>query len=381
MGDAGGDDGLSVLIRKAPRGPVIAREPIAERDLADPIAELWFRAGLCRGYGEAGPAALEAQLRPVHLTSERAGRYVAGFSLTAEYGKGKGARCVFPREVLQPTAERASRRLQDEGVLERGDLYYYELDLAERMVGPLSHHPMAVIDPDVAPIEPLLERSTRVPRASGPDSETGGEAGDDDAESAYTVFYDPAAREKAEAISRKGGERVPAQETGGALVGRLLHCPSSGRLYSVIEDVLEATSAEESTFSLMYSGESWMRIEAVLRARRKQPGGEGIRIVGQCHSHPFLPAQLTTHDVAGSTASCDDCPLQTSCTLTTAFLSESDREWCRAVFALQPWQLSHVFGLTPRRQRVDAFYGQRGGSLRLRGYRLLDVPARTLHGA
>ena len=44
----------------------------------------------------------------------------------------------------------------------------------------------------------------------------------------------------------------------------------------------------------------------------------------------------------------------------------------RKGFPRQPWQLSHVFGLTPRREPVSAFYGQRGATLERRGYYVLD---------
>ena len=60
--------------------------------------------------------------------------------------------------------------------------------------------------------------------------------------------------------------------------------------------------------------------------------------------------------------------------LQTAFLSADDLRFCRAVFAGEPWQLSHVFGLTARGEEVDAFFGQRGGVLVPRSYRILDIP-------
>jgi hypothetical protein len=84
------------------------------------------------------------------------------------------------------------------------------------------------------------------------------------------------------------------------------------------------------------------------------------------HGHNFLPYS------EGET--CDGCPAQGTCGFTTAFLSESDRRWCRAVFPREPWQLSHIFGLTPRREKVSAFYGQRGAALERRDYYILDEP-------
>jgi hypothetical protein len=61
-----------------------------------------------------------------------------------------------------------------------------------------------------------------------------------------------------------------------------------------------------------------------------------------------------------------------TCDLTSAFLSESDRTWCRAVFSGQPWQVSHIFGLSARHERVASFYGLHRGRLEPRGYRVIE---------
>ncbi|MBW2274722.1 MAG: hypothetical protein JRG96_15755, partial [Deltaproteobacteria bacterium] len=183
----------------------------------------------------------------------------------------------------------------------------------------------------------------------------------------YPVFYTRRALVKAEVAARSGASARPPVETGGLLLGRLCWCPDTRTLYAVVEDVLEASHAEGTTYTLTFTGETWGRIQAVLRARQRQPATRTQRILGQCHGHSFLPYDQ------GET--CDGCPSQGTCKLSTAYLSESDRRWCRAVFTREPWQLSHIFGLTPRREPVSAFYGQRGAMLERRPYYLLDDPA------
>ncbi len=135
-------------------------------------------------------------------------------------------------------------------------------------------------------------------------------------------------------------------------------------MFAVVEDVLEATHAKGTTYSLTYSGETWARIQAIMRARGANPATQSHRILGQCHGHSFLPLD--------GAPPCEDCLKREFCSRTTAFLSEADLEWCRAVFHGQPWQLSHIFGLDALGRGVDVFFGQAHGRLRPRGYHVLE---------
>jgi hypothetical protein len=387
--------GLRVVLRKERRGPVIASADVLPHDLAEPLAELGFAAGLRRGFPQLALSELKARLRPVHRTTDRTGRSCSGFTLEAETPPGEITRCSFDREVFASVAARLSRELSEAGVLAAGDLYFYELELdpGEAEVGPLEiEGVVAPPVPEHAPLAPLLARARAVrhdreqgladeayardPRgaAAGPTLHGAGREptrpGDGlgsevlDDSSHFAVFYTRRALDKAERVSRAGAAAVPAVETGGLLVGRLCWCPESRSLFGVIEDVLEASHSEATTYSLTFTGETWGRLQAVLRARRSQPATRNQRLLGQCHGHSFLP-----YDEG---ATCDGCPSQGSCRLSTAYLSEDDRRWCRAVFPREPWQLSHVFGLTPRREPIDAFYGQRGAVLERRGYYVID---------
>ncbi len=97
----------------------------------------------------------------------------------------------------------------------------------------------------------------------------------------YPVFFTRSARERAESLSRKGADANPPVETGGLLIGPLCVCPDTGEMFAVIIDVLEATDSEATTHTLTYSGATWARIQAILRARQANPATRHHRILGQ----------------------------------------------------------------------------------------------------
>jgi hypothetical protein len=152
------------------------------------------------------------------------------------------------------------------------------------------------------------------------------------------------------------------------LVGPLCSCPRTGEFFAVVCEALEVRDAEEREFSLTYSGKSWARIQAVLKARQSQPATRAHRILGQCHGHNFLPA--------GGAPPCEHCAGAEVCTRTSVFVSPDDRLWCRAVFSRQPWQLCHIFGQSARGDGVGSLFGLRDGQLRERGFHVIPgLPA------
>ncbi|MBW1883101.1 MAG: hypothetical protein JRJ58_06205 [Deltaproteobacteria bacterium] len=393
--------GLSVQLHKTLQGPALCDEAVLGRDIAEAMAELAFDAGLRLAGSPLALSDLEARVHPVYRSSRKAGAPCLGLTLELASPDGESTRRDFERSILEPVAVRASRRLVEEGTLEQGDLYFYSLAIAETRIGPLAIEGTASPpDLEVRPLRPLLARSRRVlaDRRQGLADEayaleqhsdrdrsqlrlaaSSQSASDDDSREQdlgqtkqadapssdhYRVFYTSGALAKAERISRKGASRTPPVETGGLLLGRLYWCSETRSLFGVIDDVLEAAHSEGTTYSLTFTGETWARVQAVLKARQRNPLNRGEQILGQCHGHNFLPF------FEGET--CDGCPAQGECQLSTAYLSESDRTWCRAVFPREPWQLSHVFGLTPRRDCVSALFGQRGAVLVRRGYDVLD---------
>lgn len=386
--------GLSVHLRKEVDGPVLHEEAVVGRDLAEAMAEIAFEAGMRRAGTSLALSDVVAGVRPLYRADGKSADVCRGFELEIDCIDGHSTRREFGRKILEPVAVRASRRLVDDGRLAKGDLFYYSIAIADTKVGPLvidgESSPPTI---DALPLAPLwarskvvsadrrqsladetyaLDQTAQFSDSSGtraislPDeepSESSSEEGGS-ASSHYPVFYTTTALTKAERVSRKGASHSPPVESGGLLLGRLYWCPDEKRLFGIVDDVLEATQSQGTTYSLTFTDGTWARVQAVLRARQRNPMTRGERILGQCHGHNFLP-----HNEG---ATCDGCPVQGDCPLTTAYLSTSDRIWCRAVFPREPWQLSHVFGLTPRREAVSGLFGQSGGELVRREYRVLE---------
>jgi hypothetical protein len=355
---------LSVRLRREQRGNVIALEEVSSRDLTDAVAELWFEGDLRRGFAEVGLEEVRAQVRPVYREDAEAGRICAGFELETADPTGVRTRRFFPREYVEPVAARGARRLLENGTLQPGDLYYYELAPGD-----------GAVSGDGSLDEPAAGKATlfgapgrrtpghlRVPlrrlleRAEAPTPYT--------ADDPYPVFFTRSARERAERGSRKGADATPPVETGGLLIGPLCVCPDTGEMFAVIVDVLEAADSEATTHTLTYSSSTWARIQAIVRARQANPATRHHRILGQSHGHNFLPFD--------GAAACEECGHRAICKRSTAHLSEADRTWVRAVFNGEPWCVSQVFGLDARSGLAEAFYGQRGGSLVQRGYHVTD---------
>jgi hypothetical protein len=140
-------------------------------------------------------------------------------------------------------------------------------------------------------------------------------------------------------------------------------CPESGELYAVVTDALEAREAEEQPLSLQFSGQTWARLQAILRARRSRAGGAALRFLGQAHGHNFLPP---------GGPPCAMCSTQKTCSRSSVFPSTDDRRWMQAVMSGQPWQLCHIFGLNARNEPVATLYGLSGNRLAGRGYHVIE---------
>ena len=341
-------------------GEAVSIEPVTRADLVDPLAEVWFEAYLRRGFTDVALDQVRARLSPVHREDPEIGRYCAGFELESSDPEGGPYRRFFSRESLEHVASRGAQRLIAEGRLETAGLYYFALGPAEGaapwragetpsvgLEGPAGR---AAPGTTRVPLERLRERAVPMGAPS--------KKGD------YPVFFTREAHERAERIARKGGNAQPPIETGGLYVGPLCVDPATHELFAVVVDVIEATQAESTKYSLTYSGSTWARIQAILRARREQAASRHHRVLGQGHGHNFLPLE--------GAEPCEACAQVAVCTRSTAYLSSDDRTWCRAVFPGEPWQISQVFGLDARSRRVDAFYGQRGGTLVRRSYAVID---------
>jgi len=345
-------ESLAAVLRSESNGEHLAREPVLPADLADVISEAWRDGCLRRGH--PGIPLADVPVRLVPTMKEGSNRRCTGFDLEITDATGERTRRPFTIYSLTHVAQRAANRLLAAGTLRPGQTYLYEMEL-DRNGPPDAPSPGADGSFQVhfktpaltflsVPLRPLLEKATAV------------DAVEDDR---FPVFYTEAAFARAEKFSRRGGAAVPPVETGGVLVGSLCACESSGEFFCVVTDVLEVCEAEEKEFSLSYSSQSWSRIQNIMKARQTAEPHRFSRLIGNCHGHNFVPNEGKT---------CEACPHRPVCDLNNVFVSQDDRNWTRAVFAHQPWQLCHIFGLTARGDQVNALFGLHDGRLQSRGF-------------
>jgi hypothetical protein len=347
---------LAVVLRADEGGPELTREAVTDADLLDAQSELWL-AG-CLRQGRPNVALDDLTIRVLPLAG-RGGPRCLGFALEADGVGGDAPRLEFGVHALGHVASRAARRLLESGALKTGDTYYYEVHAAARpslraaaasgVAGmKLSARSAPPVFEEVV-LPPLLERARTVGELD---------------ERNCPVFYTEEALARAERLARKGTESQPPIETGAVLIGPLCSCPRTGEFFAVVCEALEVRDAEEREFSLTYSGKSWARIQAVMKARQTQPATRAHRILGQCHGHNFLPA--------GGAPPCEQCATAKVCSRTSVFVSSDDRLWSRAVFSRQPWQLCHIFGLNARGEGVGSLFGLRDGQLLERGFHVIS---------
>jgi hypothetical protein len=346
---------LEVRVRTDVSAPPLAREPVQTADLSNAVAEAWRDQCLRRGRPDQILADLRVVLRPAFSGGDGGAR-CSGFELELELPDGGRRRQQFSLKCLRPVATRAAAALVSAGILRDEQHYFYELAVATQPapappveVGPAfslkaSSPPPACLR---MPLRPLLRAATPVAMLD---------------EEAFPVFFTAAALAKAEACSRQGARSVPPVESGGVLVGSLASCEVTGEFFALVTDVLEVVEAEQSTFTLAYSGLSWRRIETIMKARQAAHPAQMTRLLGQCHGHNFLP-----HD--GNR--CDQCDRRPVCGLSSVFVSPDDQTWMGAVFARQPWALCLIFGLNARNEPVRQLYSLNDGRWQARGYFVL----------
>jgi hypothetical protein len=356
---------LEVRVLAEPSGPPLAREVVRPADLSEALGETWRDQCLRRGYPDQPLSDIPISLRPTFSNGDK-GSLCSGFELELELPSGKRYRQQFTMKSLRPLALRAAETLMNAGVLSADQRYFYVLGMLRDQfpVSSASASPSFALDAKSSPLTYLrvpLRPLLRAAKAVGMLEEE-----------AFPVFFTAAALAKAEACSRQGGLAVPPVESGGMLVGSLAFCEVTKEFFTIVADVLEVIEAEQSTFSLAYTGPSWTRIQAIMAARQAAHPAQAVRLLGQCHGHNFLPNDGNR---------CDQCDKRLLCELSSVFVSPDDQTWMRAVFARQPWALCLIFGLNARKEPVQQLYSLKDGLWQARGYFVLpefDWPAATL---
>jgi hypothetical protein len=347
-----------LVVRREVGGPVLARRTLTDVDLGDLLAEARYHLLLRRGLGEPGPDNLDVTLTPRFSAS--GGPLCDGFDAEVVTRSDETVGRPFPVETFLESASAMAEDLSRQGVIAVEDSYTFELQAhppaapgAEDGLPPgivlqdKSPAMETVVSP--VPLRVLLQSACAV----GPP--------DDPADA--PVLFTESALARAEAFSRRGAAENPPVESGAMLLGMLARCPESNDLFPVVTGALEARDAETHTYSLTFTGPTWARFQAVLRALRSRPETRALRLIGEAHGHNFLPGE--------GVEPCPDCALREVCSRTSAVLSMADRAWHRAVFCRQPWNLGLIFGLDAMGRPVHTAYGVRHGRLVARNYHVV----------
>lgn len=363
-----GSSGFAVRVRGERGGPVLATAPVPAAALRELACEVWWHGVVRRGMPHVAARDLDYAVRPVRGSEDGGGGAggedpCRGFVIATRGPGGAETSRVFTTLALHGIAQRAAEDLQRRGLLGEEGTFTYDLVRAGlegdgitrippsspaggtgapgggRVLGRAQELPFTAL-----PLDELRRRST----AEGPP------AGEE-----HELFWTADALERAERIARLGEAQEPAVETGAVLLGHVAHCSGTGDAFVVVVDALEAVDAESDRFSLSFTGSTWQRLQAVVRARAAaQPG---VRIVGQTHGHPFSPGEP-----------CAVCPSTPDCPKHTAYLSDDDRRWTRAVFHGQPWQVSRMYGVDASGRARATTFGLCGGWLEERGHRVME---------
>ncbi len=350
---------LEVRLRLEAGGPILGSEPVRSADLADVLHESLrenvFRRGQLVGTPEGIPTSL------ILLLDEAPSTRCRGYAVEMEAPDGPVHSTVFSFQSLEDVAHRGITRLKPADGESAANRYLFDLHHspsagtgperpeAENLLGnaTVTRPPLPYLS---IPLAPLLARARSpepfpvLPAVSSP----------------FPVFYTESVFREVEDFARKGAGINPRFESGAVLAGSLCSCPDSGEFFVVVLAAFEVRDADQSLYALSYTGESWSRIQRLLRARQNaQPF---LRMVGQAHGHNYLPNEGQT---------CEACATLDHCNLTNLFASRDDQTWSRAVFSQQPWHLCHIFGLTARGDLIDGLFSQHDGRLSHRAYHLL----------
>jgi hypothetical protein len=351
--------GLAIHVRAESGGPVIATEAVRETDLRDAVSELWWQADARRHRLDRRPEDMVVTVDPVlGETADPEGASAAGpprcrgFVLTTTGADGHDVALTCPLATLYPVAQRAAAEPRRRGVVGATASVYYDLRPCD--VAPVDRPPARA--GEVLGRSRNLEVEALSLAALRSQSRAVGEA----APGSHHLFFTDAALERAEYIARRGESLDPRVETGGVLVGLIGYCDAANDSFVVVIDALEARDAEHREFSLTFHSQTWQQLESIVRVRSGQPGDRALRLLGQVHGHPF--------DAGSPCAACHETP---DCPKHTAYLSEDDRHWSRAVFCGQPWQVGQLFGVDAKGEPTSAVYGLSGGRLETRGYRVI----------
>ena len=349
---------FTVHVLRDAAGPAVLAEPVRPGDLTLLFSETWQACYLRKGRPGVGFDDIAFRLEPEPVQSDAAACPALRVVCTGPEGGVRTHRADL--SALAHVAVRGVGRLVAEGTISAKTPYHWYVTARrpdptageDRFDTPRSRLTREPLRCPSIPLADYLTRSTAVGHVEG----------------WVPVFFLRQALTMAERFSRQGMAATPTFESGAVLLGNLGSCPRTGELFVVVTEAVELMAASQTHLTLAYTGDTWHHVQQELAARRRNPRGRFLQIVGQSHGHNFVPRE-------------DQSPEEDSRQMSSVFVSPEDLGWSRAVFAYQPWAVCLIFGYTARSEPVQGLFGFRSGRLKERGFHIVDniesVPAST----
>ena len=320
---------FALSIRRDQHGPEVRRVDVPSAYLNDFHQELLLTHAYRRGMPEAQLDEMKIQMAPIYDEGNQKMR-CRGVRVSVVNPRGDAFDREFSASLFSDVASRVVTELITEGVFQLGDEYHYELVIDEQSHQPPKSIPLGITfgtqSTQASPTYLKYELNRLVAQAEPVDGPN---------EKHFPVLYTREAFERAERCARRGADHQPPRETGAALIGSTCSCPTTGEFFIVVANALELTDAEEEKTRLAYTGKTWVRLQAILKAIQSRQETQTYRLLGQAHGHNFLPLD--------GAPPCEICATAKVCGRTSVFVSTDDRNWTQAVFGGAPVRpVSHL---------------------------------------
>jgi len=343
--------------RRRDTGQRLAREPVDEAYLQPLLEEVLWRA---RRRGVAGRERDAVRWRVEALRTSGEAGDVRRLRVTVADGETRFVREAPPRVLKAPAVALTARLLKD-GRLKEGDDFEVVVRAGPRSPasgGGLNDPAGPRVKENLAPWVPgrLDEWRARSPTRLGESHH------EDDT----PVFV----RRKVLDLVRRLC-RAPGDHEGGAwLAGRLVREDGDApEIFVVIDGAFEARHVDQGRFSLTPTPAAYAHAEAKLATRRRRLGRDEETLVGFGHGHNFLPSLDPDRD---GRAKCPTCPERSTCRLHSAFYSQDDQRFHRALFTQKPYAVGLVWGFDPMFRDVLGVFGFRDGVLAARSIHVVE---------
>ena len=325
----------------------------------DPALEAAWLQGLRLGQLQLTDGTSSSAIRPL-WHPELGEPYISGFCVTILAEHSAGVSADFTTDYFKSAAAAVTRRLLEEGRLERRDgvrflaLAFFDDDHAGTGAPASRPFRSTEVAPDLAITESSLADFTAGATYVAASRGNGG-ADDIPIFVPRRVMYE----------TRDAARATRDRETGGILIGHLRRDTGRPELFVEVTAQIPVTHAPAEVNKLTFTPETWTAAQAAIDLRRSDE-----IYVGWWHSHPV-------HEW------CKDCPpaKKEVCPLAQGFLSSDDCQLHRTVFPRAYTCALVVSDIAEHDDVVHSLFGWRRGAIESRGYHLVGAAPEPSHEA